>query len=470
MMERPKKLHFVGVGGIGMSAIAQVMLEEGRQVSGSDIKPGQVTRRLAGLGAAIYEGHRAENVGDVDIVIRTSAVQDDNPEVEEARRRGIPVIKRAVFLGQLMAEKRAIAVAGTHGKSTTSSLIGTTLLQAGLDPTLLIGADIVEIGTNARLGQGDYLVAEADEFDGSLREFHPWMAIVTNIEPEHLDYYGTYEALLETFRGFTRTVAVDGHVLLCSDDPGARSIIDERTITYGLGATAEWRATDAEPMENGGYRFVVTHKGRKMGDFRTALPGIHNVCNAVAAIAAGKLVGVSPEKTGRTLAAFKGVARRFQVKGQAGGITIVDDYAHHPTEVRATLRAARERFGERRLVTLFQPHTYSRTKLLMDEFAVAFGDADVVFIADIYAAREVNTYGVTSADLAGALKHPASCWAGSLQNARKLMRAELSRGDVLLTVGAGDVDLVGDWLLEDLTEKEQVTSTSEGGEDDVANK
>jgi len=469
-MERPQRLHFVGVGGIGMSAIAQVMLEEGRSVTGSDLKSSAVTQRLAAGGATIFEGHRADHINEAQLVIRSSAVPDDNPEVEEARRRGIPVVKRAVLLGQLMSEKRAIAVAGTHGKSTTSSLIGMALLKADLDPTLLIGADLVDLGTNARLGHGAYLVAEADEFDGSLREFRPWMAVVTNIEAEHLDYYGTYEALLETFRGFTRSAPEGGHVLLCIDDPGARSILDGQHISYGLGPDAAWRAVHSQPNPSGGYDFDLVCRGQDVGTFSSSLPGLHNVRNAVAAIAAVSLVGISPEAMARILPLFKGVARRFQVKGEVAGVTVVDDYAHHPTEVRATLRAARERFGGRRLVCLFQPHTYSRTKLLMEDFTEAFRDADRVLIADIYAAREVNTYGVTSADLAGALVHPRARWAGSLQEARGYLAEHLRTGDVLLTVGAGDVDVVGEWILKDLAGAAPQAPRPEGGDDDASNK
>ncbi len=464
-MQRPGKLHFVGVGGVGMSAIAQVMAEEGRVVTGSDLKSSHVTQRLASMGVIIFEGHRAENIGDVDIVIRSSAVSDENPEVQEAVRRGIPVIKRAVFLGQLMDEKRSVAVAGTHGKSTTSSLVGIALLKAGLDPTLLIGADLIQLGGNARQGHGKYLVAEADEFDGSLREFRPWMAIVTNIEAEHLDYYGTYDALLNTFQGFTRTVPEDGHVLICSDDPGAKSIRDARTVTYGFGPEAEWKAVNSHPNGSGGYSFDVAHWNRNVGHFSTPLPGLHNVSNALAAIAAGSLIGLSPAVLREALASFGGVARRFQVKGEAAGVTVVDDYAHHPTEIRATLRAARERFGQRRLICLFQPHTYSRTKLLMKEFSEAFADADKVLIADIYAAREINTYGVTSADLAQAINHTDCRWAGSLKEAQACLRKQMKGGDVLLTVGAGDIDLVGNWILEELAVEAKRTSRPEGGTD-----
>ncbi|MDP2661029.1 MAG: UDP-N-acetylmuramate--L-alanine ligase [Dehalococcoidia bacterium] len=467
-MERSQRVHFIGIGGIGMSAIAQNMLEEGQVVSGSDLKPGHVTDRLASRGATIFEGHQADNVGEVELVIRSSAVPDDNPEVREARKRGIPVVKRAVFLGQLMDEKRAIAVAGTHGKSTTSSLIGMALLKGGLDPTLLIGADLVELGANARLGRGPYLVAEADEFDGSLREFRPWMAVVTNIEPEHLDYYGTYEALLETFRGFTKTVPQDGHVLLCSDDPGARSVQDANSVTYGLGPEAMWRAVNIRSNGLGGNVFEVNRHGHDIGTFATPLPGMHNVANSLACVAAGILIGISPVALGRSIASFRGVARRFQFKAEVAGITVVDDYAHHPTEIRATLRAARERFGRRRLVCLFQPHTFSRTKLLMNEFKEAFADADEILIADIYAAREVNTYGVTSADLASAVKHPRRQWIGSLQNARSYLAEQLKQGDVLLTVGAGDVDLVGDWVLKDLAGRAVSASRPEGGTGDAA--
>jgi UDP-N-acetylmuramate--alanine ligase len=449
-MKLPQRLHFIGIGGIGMSAIAQVLLEGGYQVSGSDLKPSPVTDRLARQGATILSGHRAEHVGQAQMVIRSSAVPDDNPEVQEARRRGLPILKRATLLGWLMARKRAIAVAGTHGKSTLSALTGMILLRGGMDPTMLIGADLVELGSNARLGRGSYLVAEADEFDGSLQEFKPWMAIITNIEPEHLDYYGSYQALLEAFRSFAQSVPQDGFLLLCGDDEGARSIRSQRAITYGLSEGCHWRAYGPRPNSAGGYDFTVVHQGHPQGDYSSPLPGLHNVYNALASIAAARLVGLPAETVRQALAAFRGIRRRFEVKGQARGITILDDYAHHPTEIRATLRAARERFGGRRLVCLFQPHTYSRTKLLMADFAQAFTQADEVLIADIYAARELNTYGVTSADLAAALDHPHSCWVGSLPEAHLYLKDHLQEGDVLLTMGAGDVDAVGDWILAEL--------------------
>lgn len=468
-MKDIQRLHFVGIGGIGMSAIAQVMLEEGRYVSGSDLKASAVTRRLEALGATVHAGHRADNVGDVEIVVRSSAVSDSNPEVQEALRRGIPVVKRAVFLGWMMEQKRTIAVAGTHGKSTTSSLIGWILLQAGKDPTLLIGADLTQLGCNARLGHSPYLVAEADEFDGSLREFRPWTAVVTNIEPEHLDYYGTFEALLDTFRRFTEGVPPGGHILLCSDDPGTRSIMPGRALTYGLGPGAEWQACNSRPNAAGGHSFEVVRRGRAIGTFSSTLPGLHNVYNALAAIAVGALVGVPADVLARAVGSFQGVARRFQTKGEVAGITVVDDYAHHPTEIQATLSAARQRFGRRRKICLFQPHTYSRTRLLMNEFSQAFDDADEVYIADIYAAREINTYGVTSADLAKAVRHRRCQWIGSLEQARDQLKGYLVKGDVLLTVGAGDVNLVGDWILEELAGKPAGASRPKGGKDDDAN-
>ncbi|MBI4300838.1 MAG: UDP-N-acetylmuramate--L-alanine ligase [Chloroflexi bacterium] len=457
-----KRVHFVGIGGIGMSAIARVMMADGWTVSGSDLRPSLLTAELGSQGARIFAGHAAGNVGDVDLVVITAAVKPDNPELVEARRRGLPVIKRAAMLGRLMADRIGIAVAGTHGKTTTSSLIAMVLESDGLDPTILVGGEIVDLGTNAKRGSGPYMVAEADEYDSSFLELTPHIAVVTNIEAEHLDYYGSLNGVVEAFRRFLARVPDDGLIIGCGDDPRVRALAADKDgndiqaehfITYGLGDDCLWQATDIRSNSLGGSNFVAVHGGRRAAEFSLAIPGTHNVLNALAAAAVASALGVDPDVTKQTLATFRGARRRFEIKGEAAGVTVVDDYAHHPTEIRATLAAARGRFGERRLVCVFQPHTFSRTKLLLADFATCFQQADDVIIVDIYAAREINEWGISSADLASAIEKPHARYIGELEEAARVLQRELRAGDVLLTLGAGDIDSVATKVLEGLTRR-----------------
>lgn len=459
-MSKPEMIHFVGIGGIGMSGIAKVMLEQGNSISGSDLRCSPITDRLATLGATILQGHSAAHLGDPSLVVVSSAVPPDNPEVLEARRRGIPVIKRAEMLGQLMRDQFSIAVAGTHGKTTTASLISLILEEAGLEPTILVGGELVDLDTNAKLGRGRYLVAEADEFDGSLQCLSPQIAVVTNIEADHLDFYGTLEAVVRAFLDFVASVPPEGYILLCGDDPrmqrwleGDRESLKAQIGTYGLGVGLDWRATNLCPNHLGGSDFSVEHHGQWIGDFWSLIPGQHNVSNALAAIAVASILGIDMAKVRRTLGGFHGARRRFELKGEVAGITIIEDYAHHPTEIRATLAAARERFGQRRILCLFQPHTYSRTKFLLGEFARSFDQADQVLISEIYPAREHDTLGISSAHLVAAMHHPQAFYVASLEEAATHLLERLRAGDVLLILGAGDVDRASGMLLAALEER-----------------
>lgn len=453
----PQHVHFVGIGGIGMSAIARVLLEDGHHVSGSDLHLSTLTDRLEGLGAIVWQGHRPQHVESADLVVISSAVSSDNPEVAEARRQGIPVVKRAEVLGWLMATRYGIAVAGTHGKTTTSAMIALILEDAGLAPMILVGGELVDLGTNARRGNGTYLVAEADEFDRSFLRLSPRLAVVTNIEADHLDCYGTFDAVVDAFRHFLAHVPSDGHIVACVDDPTVRRLVHDgvggahpppQWVTYGLGEpTAQWRGTDLRLNPLGGYDFRAWHGDQLVGEMRLRVPGQHNVSNSLAALAATSILGVSGEAAGRTLARFQGARRRFEIKGTAQGVTVVDDYAHHPTEIRATLSAARERFAGHPLWVVFQPHTYSRTKFLLKGFAAAFDQADHVVVTDIYAAREHDDLGVHAAQLVACMRHPDRYYVPDLDSAARFLVDRLSQDDVLLTLGAGDVWRVGEMVL-----------------------
>lgn len=453
----PQHVHFVGIGGIGMSAIAKVLLERGYRVSGSDLHLSPLTERLEELGAVVWEGHRAQHVGAAELVVVSSAVPPDNPEIIEARRRGVPVVKRAEVLGWLMATRYGIAVAGTHGKTTTSAMIALTLEDAGLAPTILVGGELVDLGTNARWGNGTYLVAEADEFDGSFLRLSPRLAVVTNIEADHLDCYGSFDAVVDAFQRFLARVPSDGHVVACVDDPTLRRVAQggqagthpgPQWVTYGLKtATAQWRAVDLRLNDLGGYDFCAWNGDELVGEFRLRVPGQHNVSNCLATLAATSILGVDAETARTTLARFQGTRRRFEIKGTVRGVVVVDDYAHHPTEIQATLTAARERFAGRSLWVVFQPHTYSRTKFLLEEFATAFDQADHVVVTDIYAAREHNDLGVHAAQLVARMRHPDTCYIPDLDSAASYVADRLGQDDVLFTVGAGDVWRVGEMVL-----------------------
>ncbi|ABC83538.1 UDP-N-acetylmuramate--L-alanine ligase [Anaeromyxobacter dehalogenans] len=447
---RQAKIHFVGVGGIGMSGIAEVLLNLGYTVSGSDLRESETTRRLAGLGGHISYGHAAENVLQVDVVVISSAVKRDNPEVLEARRRKIPVIPRAEMLAELMRLKYGVAIAGSHGKTTTTSMAAHLLAHAGLDPTAVVGGKVNAFGSNAKLGKGDYMVVEADESDGSFLRIPPTIAIVTNIDPEHLDHWKTPDALRRGFVDFVNRVPFYGLAILCIDHPTVQSIlpdVEKRVVTYGESHQADYRA-EAIELSGHAVRFDAFRRDEALGRFEVAMVGRHNALNALAVIALGDEMGIPPLVTREALRSFQGVQRRFTVRGEVAGVTVVDDYGHHPAEVKATLQGAREAF-KRRVVCLFQPHRYTRTRDLMAEFATAFNDADVLLLTDIYAAGEEPIPGATAANLAEAIR------AWGHRDVTVVPRAELARaarerirpGDLVLTLGAGDVTAAGPELL-----------------------
>ena len=448
---RTTRIHFVGIGGIGMSGIAEVLLNLGYQVSGSDQRPSETTRRLEALGGRIAAGHAAGNVQDADVVVVSSAVRRDNPEVVEARARQIPVIPRAAMLAELMRLKTGVAIAGSHGKTTTTSLAAHLLAHAGLDPTAVVGGKVNGFGSNAKLGKGEYMVVEADESDGSFLRLSPAIAIVTNIDPEHLDHWGTVAALRQGFVEFVNRVPFYGRAILCIDHPTVQSLlpdVEAPVVTYGEGHTADYRAEDVE-VSGHAVRFAASRRGQPLGRFEISMVGRHNALNALAVVALGDEMGLAPEVIRAALASFQGVQRRFTVRGERGGVTVVDDYGHHPAEVRATLRGAREAF-RRRVVCLFQPHRYTRTRDLLQDFSTAFNDADVLLLTDVYAAGEDPIPGVSSAHLAEVLR---SC---GHKDVTLVPRAEMARaarervrpGDLVLTLGAGDVTQVGPELLE----------------------
>jgi len=446
------KVHFVGIGGIGMSGIAELLLNLGYRVSGSDLKESDITRRLASLGGSVVVGHSAENVAaDVDVVVTSSAVRKHNPEVVAAKDRGIPVIPRAEMLAELMRLKEGVAIAGSHGKTTTTSLIATVLAHAKLDPTAVVGGKLNALGSNAKLGKGQLMVVEADESDGSFLRLSPAIAVITNVDPEHLDYYGTVEALQQAFVDFADRVPFYGLAVLCVDHPVVQHLIPrigKRHTTYGLSPQAEWRADDIRhaPFQS---RFTVSHKGKQQGEVTLRMVGAHNVLNALACCAVAHELGIPFKETSEALGEFAGVQRRFTVRGEVNGITVVDDYGHHPAEIRATLAGARASFPQRRIVCAFQPHRYTRTRDLMGEFATAFNDADSLLLTEIYAASEDPIPGVTGARLHEAVKacgHRDAAFAERAELARRL-REKVRPGDLVITLGAGDITHVGEELL-----------------------
>ena len=447
---RTPRIHFVGVGGIGMSGIAELLLNLGYAVSGSDLKASETTRRLAALGGRIEKGHEAAHVGEADVVVISSAVRRDNPEVVEARRRQIPVIPRAEMLAELMRLKQGIAIAGSHGKTTTTSMAAHLMAHAGLDPTAVVGGKMNAFGSNAKLGRGDWIVVEADESDGSFLHYAPTVVVVTNVDPEHLDHWKTEEALKQGFVDFVNKIPFYGKAILCLDHPGVQSIlprVDKRFVTYGEAPQADYRASRVEVL---GPRvaFEASRRGEPLGRFEVNMVGRHNALNALSVVALADEMGVPVDVTREALASFQGVQRRFTVKGEAGGVTVVDDYGHHPAEVRATLRGAREAHG-RRVVCLFQPHRYTRTRDLLRDFETAFNDADVLLVTDVYAASEDPIPGISGASLAEGIR---ACGHKDVAHVPRAglaaaARARVRPGDVVLTLGAGDITQVGPELL-----------------------
>jgi UDP-N-acetylmuramate--alanine ligase len=455
VFKKIQHIHFIGIGGSGMSGIAEVLLTLGYKVSGSDLKTTDVTRRLAQLGAAVYAGHKAEHVHGAHVVVTSTAVGPDNPELRAAVKEKIPVIPRIEMLAELARLKYAVTVAGTHGKTTTTSLVSLVLQAGGLDPTVVIGGRLHNIGTGARVGRGDYLVAEADESDGSFLKLTPTIAIITNIDNDHLDYWRRMQSLYAGFEQYAAKVPFYGVVIVGIDDPGSRRIlprIHRRLITYGLSPEADIRAADIQVTPQG-TSYAVKRGTEKLGQVTWAVPGRHNVINSLAAIAVGQELGVPFQAIAEALSSFKGVGRRMEIKGEAGGVLVVDDYGHHPTEVKATLQALREKYPDRRCVLVFQPHRYSRTKILADDFADSFQGVDHLFVMDIYPAGEKPIEGVDSQ------------WFSQKLAAKKIQTARLSKenavsslakavrpGDVVLTLGAGDVWKIGEDLVKRLSD------------------
>ena len=458
---RDKRIHFVGIGGAGLSAIARVLLERGVEISGSDLALSPVAQALARDGVRVCIGHEEENVNDVDLVVRSSAIPVSNVEVQAAHAMGIPVMKRPEFLGRMMDGQMGVAVAGTHGKTTTTAMIASILLEAERDPTFIVGGVIAGLDTNARTGEGSVFVIEADEYDRTFLSLRPKVAVVTNVEHDHVDCYPTFDDFRAAFDEFTALIPPEGLLAACWDDSVARELGERRraadgmTAFFGLGDGAEWRAEDVRPNFAGGVDFLATHGGQTLGLMRLRLPGAHNASNAMAALAVADFLKVPFRVVRDALTKFGGVKRRFEIKGEVDGVTVVDDYAHHPTEIEATLRAARERFPGGSLWAVWQPHTYSRTKILLEDFGQAFDLADHVILLPIYAARERNTgapgsHAISNIDVIAAMEHPDAFYVESLEEAVVQMGAEVRPGDVVLTLGAGDGNKVGEWLLEAL--------------------
>ncbi len=453
-------LHFTGIGGIGMSGIAEVLLNLGYTISGSDLKLSPTTERLAKLGAKVYEGHEAANVEGAKALVVSSAVDETNPEVQEARRLQIPVIPRGELLAELMRLKYGVAVAGSHGKTTTTSMIATILSHAGLDPTVVVGGKVAAMGgSNARVGKSDFLVVESDESDGSFLKLSPILAIVTNIDREHLDHYSDLDAIRAAFTDFVNKVPFYGAAIMCLDDENIQSILPQvrrRTVTYGRSSQADYQP-DSQECGDFHSRFHLHSRQRDLGEFHLNIPGEHNVLNATAAIAVALELHVEPDVIREGLAKFTGVGRRFEVRGEAAGVTVVDDYGHHPTEIRATLQAARS-CCRKRVHVLFQPHRYTRTFHLLDDFAKAFHNADRVVVLDIYAASEKPIEGVTAEALVERMRqfgHRNAEYAGSNENGVETIVDGVEPGDLILTLGAGSVSQLGDRILERLRTREE---------------
>ncbi len=458
MFRHVKRIHFIGIGGIGMSGIAEVLCNLGFSVTGSDVKRSKNTDRLETLfQVRIAEGHRAENIGSAQVVVYSSAVKEDNPEVVEAKERGIPVIPRAEMLAELMTLKPyAVAVSGTHGKTSTTSMIATILGHAGVDPTTIVGGVVETIGSNARVGQSDWFVTEADESDRSFLMLYPTIAVVTNIDKEHMESYRDMQDVIQCFTDFVNKVPFYGSAVICLDDPNVQLIVPNirrRRVTYGLSAQADISASDIRFNETFGSVFTVSKGDRKLGEISLPVPGKHNVYNALAATAVAMELDIPFETISEAFKNFKNANRRFQFKGEAAGIMVVDDYGHHPTEVVATLSAAKNSSGGKRTVVVFQPHRYTRTRDLMDEFVRAFNNADVLYVLDIYAASEQPIDGITAEVLTENIKrfgHKNANYIGAIETAADKVVGTLQPGDLVITLGAGSITGLSDEILAKL--------------------
>jgi UDP-N-acetylmuramate--alanine ligase len=455
MYQKQYHIHFVGIGGIGMSGIAELLLNLGYRVSGSDLKASDITERLQSLGGIIFEGHRREQISGADVVVTSSAVSNDNPEVIAAEQASIPVIPRAEMLAELMRLKYSVAIAGAHGKTTTTSMVASILAGGGLDPTIVIGGKLKGIGSNAVLGQGDFIVAEADESDGSFLKFSPAIAVVTNIDREHLDFYPDMAAIKSVFLNFIDRIPFYGLAILCLDNEPIQNLIPhikKRYMTYGMNSQADLQIRDVE-FDKRQSHFTVVHDGKKLGRIILNLPGLHNVYNATAGIAVGLELNVPLAAIQKALESLEGVQRRLEIKGIAGGITVVDDYGHHPTEIKTTLDALEKCWPERRKIIVFQPHRYSRTQALFDDFTRAFYQSDVLLVLPIYAASEKAIEGVSGQLLCEGIQahgHKEVYCAEDMLNAVDYLKQNLKPDDVLLTLGAGDVWKVGEQILEEM--------------------
>ncbi len=448
------KIHFVGIGGMGMCGIAEVLANMGYRVSGSDMNDTEITRHLATIGCTVKQGHRADNLGEADVVVVSSAIKGYNPEVEAARARQIPVIPRAEMLGELMRMKYGIAVAGAHGKTTTTTMVHTVLMAAGFDPTAVIGGRVNSLGlANARWGKSDYLVAEADESDGSFLTLTPTLAIVTNVDAEHLDHYGTFDNVKKAFTDFCNRVPFFGMSALCMDNPGVQAILPnltKRYTTFGITSQATYRARN---LRHDGMttRFVAWRRADELGEVVLPMPGSHNVLNALGVLAITDFLGMPFETYCKAIAQFEGVARRFTVRGEVGGVTVVDDFGHHPAEVRATLQGARASFAGRKVIAAFQPHRFTRTRDQLSEFARAFHDADKVVLCDIFAAGEKPIDGVTSEALVALVRqagHPDVTYIARREDLAAWLDAQAKTGDLVITLGAGNIQLTCNEVIE----------------------
>src|SRR6202158_1027709 len=473
MFAKIQRIHFVGIGGIGMSGIAEVLLNLGYKVSGSDLKSSPVTQRLAGLGAAIFEGHHADNIAGAEVVVTSSAISVENPEVAEAHALHIPVIQRAEMLAELMRLKYGIAIAGMHGKTTTTSMVAAVLASGGLDPTVVVGGRVDAMGSNARVGKSQYLVAEADESDRSFLKLSPILSVVTNIDREHMDCYRNMRDVKKTFLDFMDRVPFYGMIVACNDDALLRRLlpdIQRRTVTYGTRRGSDFQvkiptlaakdaarmghpsSDDSRPLS----RFSVRYREQGLGEFTRQLPGVHNVLNATAAMAVGVGLDFAVDAIRTALDQFRGVDRRFQLRGRAAGISVIDDYGHHPTEIKATLAAARQ-CGFHKIHVIFQPHRYTRTRDLIEEFTTAFNDADSLFVLDIYAASEKPIEGITGEILAQRIREKTAKigrYVSSPAEAVDAATGVAQEGDMILTLGAGSVSQFGPMILEKLRERE----------------
>jgi len=452
MQRKIRKIHFVGIGGIGMSGIAEVLLNLGYVITGSDLATSEITLRLASLGAGIFQGHHASHVSEADVVVTSTAVKADNPEVLEAHKRNIPVIPRAEMLAELLKMKFSVAVSGSHGKTSTTSMVSTVLAHGGYDPTMVIGGKLASIGSNAKIGDGEIIVAEADESDGSFLKLSPCLAVITNIDREHLDYYQDIEEIKGAFLKFANIVPFYGATILCLDDPHVQSIlpgIKRRTITYGLTTPAEYQARDIL-LEGPTSVFSVYTRGERLGDVTLKVPGRFNVANALATIAVAMELDMPFDAIREGLLKYVGVGRRLEIKGKSGGITVIDDYGHHPTEIRETLAAARQ-VWKGRIIVVFQPHRYTRTQKLFQDFLTVFPNADHLIITDIYAASEKAIEGVDAAALAEGIRqqgHPDVSYISGFDRIVDHLLALTAPSDVIITQGAGSVWKVGEDFLQ----------------------